>query len=371
MPLDPRKNFSRGTLASGINNAVTSLSVTTGHGARFPDPDAIGFEATIYNSTDYSNPTSAVHAGHGEIIRVTAISTDTFTIVRAQGGTSAVNLNVGGKTYVIVAGVTKKTLDDIDAGLVPAQAGKADHFLTTDGSTAAWTFPWPNPRRWSYYYEDFLNGLGLMAAGTSGGTLTEFPTFEGYAVNSWGYVRASASSVNAYAYAVGRKDLAYYDNGRIIFEGRIQCVGDLPSSGQDFWWGCGLGAPTMMGGGGAGSGAMMIYICADYATTSGEFHLRTSDASFRHSIATGISPTVDTYYDIKIEISADASVITAWINGTQIAQIDGSSSPTAASLAGAGRFLKPSFGIFKTVGSTERSVDCDYLMVAKEWSTLR
>jgi hypothetical protein len=65
-------------LASGINSSVTSLTVTSGQGALFPS----------LSGSDYFYCTLANLTGSIEIIKVTARSTDTFTIVRGQDGTS-------------------------------------------------------------------------------------------------------------------------------------------------------------------------------------------------------------------------------------------------------------------------------------------
>lgn len=119
--MDARKNFAFGTLASGIASGATSLSVGSGEGARFP---AVPFNAVIWQATDYSNPAAAYHAGHAEIVRVTNISSDTLTITRAQESTSAVNLNTGGKSYIISAGPTSLYWD---------QAYLAGDVLTTRG----------------------------------------------------------------------------------------------------------------------------------------------------------------------------------------------------------------------------------------------
>ena len=100
--MDSRKNFAFGVLTSGIASGATSLTVTAGHGARFPTAP---FNAVIWQN-DLRSPADAYFAGAAEIVRVTNISTDTFTITRAQEGTSAVNLNTGGKTYEIWAGPT-------------------------------------------------------------------------------------------------------------------------------------------------------------------------------------------------------------------------------------------------------------------------
>ena len=59
------------TLASGIASDALSLSVASGHGARFPSPSGGDvFYATISDGTTW------------EIVKVTARTTDTFTIDR-------------------------------------------------------------------------------------------------------------------------------------------------------------------------------------------------------------------------------------------------------------------------------------------------
>lgn len=78
-----------------------SLSVTAGHGTRFPTPP---FNAVVCPANQPSVPENA------EIVRVNSVAADVFTILRAQEGTEAKAINAGDQIY---AGVTKKTLDDI------------------------------------------------------------------------------------------------------------------------------------------------------------------------------------------------------------------------------------------------------------------
>ena len=80
------------TLASGITNVATSLTVAAGKGALFP---------TISGS-DFFYATLANGSGGVEIVKVTARSTDTFTIVRGQDNTSAVAWNTGDKVELRV-----------------------------------------------------------------------------------------------------------------------------------------------------------------------------------------------------------------------------------------------------------------------------
>jgi hypothetical protein len=78
-------NNASAQLASGINNAVTALSVTTGNGNLFPTLAAGEyFYATL---VDASN--------NIEVVKVTARSGDNFTIVRGQEGTTARSYTAG------------------------------------------------------------------------------------------------------------------------------------------------------------------------------------------------------------------------------------------------------------------------------------
>ena len=128
---DPARNFAIADLASGITNVATSITLATGKGALFPDPSADGaFNVPLYNSTDYTAPWLDPDV---EIVRVTAKSTDTFTVTRAQEGTSAVAHNTGGKTYSLYMALTRKAYDDLITALIAVRG-------VTLGGTGAATF---------------------------------------------------------------------------------------------------------------------------------------------------------------------------------------------------------------------------------------
>lgn len=105
MALDNFKNFAKVTVSIGYDASAVSIVLTTGHGAKLP---TVPFNAVWWNSTDYSDPSDDPNV---EIVRVTARSTDTLTITRAQESTSASTKNTGGKTYTIIAGLTAKTFN--------------------------------------------------------------------------------------------------------------------------------------------------------------------------------------------------------------------------------------------------------------------
>ena len=79
------KNNAATTLASPIGEGALSLSVATGTGSLFP----------TLGVGDYFYCTLIDNSAQKEIVKVTARATDTFTIVRAQEGTSALSFVAG------------------------------------------------------------------------------------------------------------------------------------------------------------------------------------------------------------------------------------------------------------------------------------
>ena len=67
------------TLASGINNSVTTIALATGEGTRFPS----------LSTGDYFYGTLIDTSNNLEIVKVTARANDSLTVVRAQDNTSA------------------------------------------------------------------------------------------------------------------------------------------------------------------------------------------------------------------------------------------------------------------------------------------
>jgi hypothetical protein len=103
--VDAIKNFAKAVVSDGNYDAsATEIDVIAGHGDRLP---VAPFNAVWWNATDYPDPSDDPGV---EIIRVTAKSTDTLTMTRAQEGTAAEDHNVAGKTYSLIAGLTAETI---------------------------------------------------------------------------------------------------------------------------------------------------------------------------------------------------------------------------------------------------------------------
>lgn len=113
MLLDATKNFAKATVSTGYDASATSIVLTTNHGANLP---AIATAADQYNlvwwnATDFADPSDDPNV---EIVRVTARSTDTLTVTRAQEGTTAKTHNSVGKTYKMALCLTDKMIDDLN-----------------------------------------------------------------------------------------------------------------------------------------------------------------------------------------------------------------------------------------------------------------
>jgi hypothetical protein len=115
------KNFSYSTIATAPSpaNSGTSIVVAPGEGVRFPDPPFFATVWPVSVSPDSSN---------AEIVKVTGVSTDTFTIVREQEGTSARSITVGDQ---IIAGLTAGLFSESQIGAVGITIDGAGSVLTT------------------------------------------------------------------------------------------------------------------------------------------------------------------------------------------------------------------------------------------------
>lgn len=111
-------------LAAPILATDLSCSVTPGDGAKFP----------TLSGGDYFMATLVKSTGDLEIVKVTALATDTLTIVRAQEGTAAIAFSAGDR---IEARLTKGSIDGMVAATATAQAA-------ADAAQATANNAWPH-----------------------------------------------------------------------------------------------------------------------------------------------------------------------------------------------------------------------------------
>ena len=106
MAFDSHKNFAYSTVLTAPAPAAsgTSVIVQSGDGAKFP---ATPFNVTVWPAGQQPSTTNA------EILRVTVIGVDTFTVTRAQESSTARAIVAGDQ---IAATITVKTITDVEGG---------------------------------------------------------------------------------------------------------------------------------------------------------------------------------------------------------------------------------------------------------------
>ena len=110
------------TLASGISNSATSMTVATGAGSAL-----MGGVTLAAGNVDIFTVALDVDTQNEEIVYITEVSGDTFTIVRGQAGTSAIS-HTGGATVKHV--LTSADLNFYTAGVATADAAVAKSIVT-------------------------------------------------------------------------------------------------------------------------------------------------------------------------------------------------------------------------------------------------
>jgi len=120
-------NSAFATLAAGINSSATSITLTTGQGARFPSLTA----------SDYFFATLIDTSNNLEIVKCTARSTDVLTVVRGQESTTARAYSTGDRIELRVTAQGLVDSSNIDL-ILPSQTSNSGKFLTTNGTASSW-----------------------------------------------------------------------------------------------------------------------------------------------------------------------------------------------------------------------------------------
>jgi hypothetical protein len=113
------------TLASGISNSATSMTVATGTGSAL-----MGGVTLAPGNVDQFTVALDVDTQNEEIVFITAVSGDTFTIVRGRAGTSAIS-HTGGATVKHV--LTSDDLTFYTTGVATADAAVPETVVTAKG----------------------------------------------------------------------------------------------------------------------------------------------------------------------------------------------------------------------------------------------
>ena len=170
-------NNAFGTLSSAINTSATTITLDSGQGARFP----------TLGASDYFYGTLVDTSNNLEIVKVTARSTDSLTVTRAQDGTTATAFAIGDRFElrpvaalfedIITEGSSSITNDGYivhkSASSNPSspQAGQV-YYNTTDNLVKHW-----NGSRWINMSNTFAATGGTETTTTIGSDTYRIHTF--------------------------------------------------------------------------------------------------------------------------------------------------------------------------------------------------
>lgn len=216
------KNNAVSRLASNIAAGAVSLSVTPGDGALFPTLAAGDyFPATLIRASD-----SAI-----EIVRVTARSTDVFTITRAQEGTAALAFVSGDRVELRM---TAGSALDIPSAAIQDAANKAtlvdaDEFCVadSDASNSIKNHTWANLKAALKTYFDTLyakvgavvsTGITMNTASLLGRTTSSTGAIEEIAVGTGLSLSAGtlSNTVSATTFASAAENAAGAIEGKAV-----------------------------------------------------------------------------------------------------------------------------------------------------------
>lgn len=284
MALDPVTNFGVVTVSTGYDASATSVALTSGDGAKLPQPSTDGsFNLVWYNATDYAAP----HLDpNKEIVRCTARSTDTLTVTRAQEGTSASTKNTAAKTYVMVLAPTKKFRDDINATTRSIVLTAAGGWPSTSFGSAANSKVEYTTNDQDIYHLDFDQTSDENAQWT----VVMPDSYDGGTITASMYWTANSTSTNSVVWAIQAR--AYADGDALDASwGTAQTITDANGSSANTLRISGSTSAVTIAGTPAGGQVVQIRVFRDADNASDNL------AADARLIAVKIEYTTSSYAD--------------------------------------------------------------------------
>ena len=227
---------------------------------------------------------------------------------------------------------------------------------------------YPDPQSQYQFYTDFIEAdVGTAGSNTeigeylSGTNAATGISGEAQAAGTMGLHFVTTGTTAAGRAVIGSRDLASLQtgDGEVEYKARFKLRTSLSDGTNTFSVWSGLinnGAPQ--------SSTALACCVIDPAVNSGNFSLRTRTGGATFDVDTGIAPVAEQYYRVRVLISAAGDAVYLYIDGVLVAT-SGTNVPTSSDRLGWGH------GIVKTVGTTARVSDIDYMFMRKSWNVGR
>lgn len=189
-------NNAFGTLAAGINSSATSITLTSGQGARFP----------TLSAGDYFYATLVDTSNNLEIVKCTARSTDVLTVVRAQESTTARAYSAGDRIEIRLTAQTFIDATTVTPAMVSDQVNTSTGYFDLPSGTTAQRPASPNGGMMrhntttgyiEYWDTATSQWLGIGAFSATGGTVTTAGAYTYHTFTSSGNFTVSAGAKSA------------------------------------------------------------------------------------------------------------------------------------------------------------------------------
>ena len=178
-------NNAFGTLSAAINTTVTTITLDSGQGARFP----------TLGASDYFYATLVDTSNNLEIVKVTARSTDSLTVVRGQDGTTATSFAIGDRFELRpVAALFDDIIDNASVDGIASSSTSGTAIQITSGNDVGFGTTAPNPTQVAVETGGGNKGVMLARNASGGGSPTNAQDFGSF---GWKGIMDGTNSMSA------------------------------------------------------------------------------------------------------------------------------------------------------------------------------
>jgi|TARA_R100000479_G_scaffold170879_1_gene113889 hypothetical protein len=177
-------NNAFGTLSAAINTSATTITLDSGQGSRFP----------TLGSGDYFFGTLVDTSNNLEIVKVTARSSDSLTVVRGQDGTSGTAFAIGDRFELRpVAALFEDIIDNASVDGITSASSSGVAMSITSGNDVGFNTSAPCPTQVAIQTGGGGQGV-LLARNASGTSPTQGQEFGAF---GWKGIMDGANTLNA------------------------------------------------------------------------------------------------------------------------------------------------------------------------------
>ena len=276
---------------------------------------------------------------------------NTLNIVSSITGSNATFDNILSNTSLTVTGFTGALT--ASNGIFTASVGSNNNNLRTFNNAVGWFRPF-EPRREIILYDDFTGGT-VAVPGDTGWTATVAGTAAAIAnlavgtQSDIGVISLSTGTTATGSALITKNATSFtYGLGVVVCEMRV-LVATLSTTGvQQFIIRSGITS------GGTTDPVNGVYFEYNLSAFGVNWQGRTSAASTRSVLNTGVAVTAGTYVTLRYEVNTAASLVTYYINDTNVGTLN-TNIPTGSTQA-----CTDNYSIVKSVGTTARTCQIDF-----------